>query len=127
MPDDLGIAERLRRKMGRPARTQSVATRFTTDEELELLKAAERQGQTLREWTREAMLREARRPPDDPTFTEVIALRVVLHNMLKSLLTGQMMTEEGFERLVQDLRKEKRQIAREVMATYAPESQAPEP
>lgn len=27
--NDLGIEERLRRKMGREARTQSVATRFT--------------------------------------------------------------------------------------------------
>ena len=41
----LNLEERLRRKMSRPARTQSVATRFTKDEELELLKAAEKEGE----------------------------------------------------------------------------------
>ena len=72
---DLNCEERLRRKMGRPARTQSIATRFTEDEALELERAADRRGMTVREWTREALLREARRPEDDPIFTEIIAIR----------------------------------------------------
>ncbi len=53
-------------------------------------------------------------------------MRLVLHNTLKSLLIGKAMTGEGFDRLVEHSRKEKRPIAREVMATYAPESKTPE-
>ncbi len=116
--DDLGIAERLRRKMGRPARTQSVATRFTKDEELELLKAAERQGHTLREWTREALLREARRPEDDPILTEIIATRVFLNNALRALILDEKWTPEKFQAFLQEVRNSKRQVTRDLLTTY---------
>ena len=114
----LSLEERLRRKMGRPARTQSVATRFTKGEELELQKAAEREGKTLREWTREALLREARRPEDDPVFTEIIAIRVFLNSAVRALSLGETWTEEQFDALTATVKKEKRQAARELMAQY---------
>jgi hypothetical protein len=114
----LNLEERLRRKMGRPARTQSVATRFTKGEELELQKAAEREGKTLREWTREALLREARRPEDDPVFTEIIAIRVFLNSAIRALNLGETWTQEQFDALTATVKKEKRQAARELMAQY---------
>ena len=92
--NDLGIAERLRRKMGREARTQSVVTQSTKAEEIELFKAAEKQGMTLREWTRGAPLREARRPDDDPVFDEVIATRLLLNTALQKLLLVQECTDK---------------------------------
>ena len=116
--DDLGIAERLRRKMGRPARTRSVATRFTEAEEKDLLGAAEKEGMTLREWTREALLREARRPQEDPIFTEIIATKIFLNNALRALLTGQKMTAEQFDSLTDNVRKSKRRSAKEVLKQY---------
>jgi hypothetical protein len=119
---DLGIEERLRRKMGRPARTQSVATRFTEAEELELERAAEREGKTVREWTREALLREARRPDHDPIFTEVVATRVFLNNAIKALLLGETWTAEQFQQLTDVVRKGKREAARGVMEQYLPPS-----
>lgn len=116
--NDLGIEERLRRKMGRDARTQSVATRFTKAEESELLKAAEREGKTPREWTREILLREARRAQDDPNFTETVAIRSLLNLALRPLLLGEKMTPEQFSSMLTIVRTEKRQMAREVMQQY---------
>ena len=116
--NDLGIAERLKRKMGRPARTQSMATRFTVQEELELLKAAERQGQTVREWTREALLREARRPQNNPIFTEVIATRITLNLALEALSTGKKWTPEYFQKLTNKVQSIKRQAGQDILATY---------
>jgi hypothetical protein len=118
--DDLGIEERLRRKMRRPARTQSVATRFTEAEELELERAAEREGKTVREWTRETLLREARRPDYDPIFTEVVATRVFLNNAIKALLLGETWTAEQFQQLTDVVRKGKREAVRGVMEQYLP-------
>jgi hypothetical protein len=46
----LEIEGRHGRIKGRDSRTQSVATRFTRAEEQALLKKAEANGQTLREW-----------------------------------------------------------------------------
>ena len=114
----LNLEERLRRKMARPARTQSVATRFTKDEELELLRAAEKGGKTVREWTRDALLREARRPEVDPVFTELIASRVLMLNALRGLLLHENWTAETFQKLTDTIRKDKRKMASEVMQQY---------
>ena len=104
--------------MARPARTQSVATRFTKDEELELLMAAEREGKTVREWTRDVLLREARRPAVDPVFTELIAARVLMLNALRGLLLHENWTAESFQKLTDTIRKDKRKMASEVMQQY---------
>lgn len=105
--------------MGRPARTQSVATRFTGDEALELERAADRRGMTVREWTREALLREARRPEDDPIFTEIVAVRFLLNQMVTPLLTGETMSAEQVNQIIQAVKNDKRSVARDVMRQYA--------
>lgn len=116
--DSLGIEERLRRKMGRPSRIQSVATRFTEDEAALLTRVAQRDGKTLREWAREVLLREARRTDDDALFTEVVATRMLLNNVLLPLANGQKITPEGFAMIMANVRTEKRKAAREVMQQY---------
>jgi hypothetical protein len=116
--DSLGIEERLRRKMGRPSRIQSVATRFTEDEAALLTRVAQRDGKTLREWAREVLLREARRTADDALFTEVVATRMLLNNVLLPLANGQKITPEGFAMIMANVRTEKRKAAREVMQQY---------
>ena len=114
----LDFAERLKQKRGRDARGQSLATRFTKTEEDELAKAAEESGKTLREWTREVLLREARRLKDDPIFTEVVATRMLLNNLLGPIAAGQKVTQEGFVEIMATVRLGKRNAAREVMQQY---------
>ncbi len=104
--------------MARPARTQSVATRFTKDEELEVLEAAEREGKTVREWTRDALLREARRPSDDPAFSEVVALRMLFNIALWPTEDGKAKTAEDFSKALREVRQKKKLAARKVMQQY---------
>lgn len=112
------FAERMKQKRGRDARGQSLATRFTKSEEEELVRAAEATGKTVREWSREALLREARRPKDDPLFTEVIATRMLLNNLLGPIAAGQKVTDESFVAIMASVRLGKRSAAQEVMRQY---------
>src|ERR1035437_7551365 len=83
---DLGITNRLRRSQGRPNRTRSIATRFTPDEEKELILAAAARGSVIAEWAREVLLCEARtRRFDAAVITEVVALRMLVSTVLRSI------------------------------------------
>jgi uncharacterized protein (DUF1778 family) len=65
-------------------RTKTVATRLTPDELAEIEAAAERTGQTVSEWLREAALRAARQRAADPAellLAEVWAVRYALLNL----------------------------------------------
>lgn len=118
MDENLDIAERMRQQRGRDPRSQSIATRFTKAEESLLARAARNDGRPLREWAREVLLREARRTGDDALFTEVVAMRVLLNNVLRPLALGQKMTPESFNEVLTKVRTEKRIAAREVMQQY---------
>lgn len=114
-----GMAERIERRMGRPARTHSVATRFTKEEEGELTRAAEDLGITVREWAREVLLREARRTKQDAVFTELVSMRMLLNNVLKVVATGQKITAENFQEIQAGVRADKKRVASEILQQYA--------
>ena len=118
MSEALDIAARLEQQRGRLARSQSVATRFTKAEEMLLAKAARESGKPLREWAREVLLREAGRTEEDALFTELVAMRVLLNNVLRPIALGQKMTAEGFNDVLAKVRTEKRTAAREVLQQY---------
>ena len=71
----------------------------------------------VREWAREALLREARRS-EDPLFTELIATRMILLNLLKPLAMGQIVTPEDFTRISATVRSDKRKVAQEIQQQY---------
>ena len=71
----------------------------------------------VREWAREALLREARRS-DDPMFTELIATRMILLNLLKPLAMGQDVSPEDFSRISATVRSDKRKVAQEIQQQY---------
>jgi hypothetical protein len=118
MTDTLGIAERLTPMRGRDARGQSLATRFTRTEESLLAQAARASGMTLREWSREVLLREARRPKSDPVFTEVVGTRMLLNEILRVLACGHAMDEKSFDEVMDEVRVTKHETARQVMELY---------
>jgi hypothetical protein len=76
----------------------------------------------VREWAREALLREARRA-DDPMFTELIATRMILLNLLKPLAMGQVVTPEDFTRISATVRSDKRKVAQAIQQQYTNASQ----
>ena len=102
---------------GRDSRSESFATRFTRAELTVLSRAAAKDGMKVREWAREALLREARRA-DDPMFTELIATRMILLNLLKPLAMGQVVTPEDFTRISATVRSDKRKVAQEIQQQY---------
>lgn len=115
---DLGIAQRLSRFKSGSSRTKTVGARLTDSEEDELIAAAQREGRNISEWAREVLLQEARRSKDDALFTEIIATRMLLVNLLKPLLMGQKVTSERLTEIMTTVRTEKRKAAQEVMQQY---------
>ena len=91
--------------------------RVTAREQRELHEAASAQGKSLSEWAREILLREARRS-EDPLFTELIATRMLLLNLLKPLAMGQVITPEDFSRISATVRSDKRKVAQEIQQQY---------
>ncbi|MDE3104858.1 MAG: hypothetical protein KGK08_06760 [Acidobacteriota bacterium] len=102
------------------SRTESLATRFTEAEVSTLGNAAAAAGKTIRAWSRDVLLREARRAQEDMLFTELIATRMVLLNLLKPLAMGQPVTAEDFARITASVRNEKRKVAQEIQQQYLP-------
>jgi hypothetical protein len=111
------ITLRLGSGAGRDSRSESFATRFTRNELEILTRAAARDGMKVREWAREILLRESRRS-EDPLFTELIATRMILLNLLKPLAMGQVVTPEEFARISATVRSDKRKVAQEIQLQY---------
>ena len=123
MPSEtLGIEARHQRIRGREARSQSIATRFTKDEEKALLHVASAQGMNLREWSRDVLLsaaRGSRLHEENALFTELQALRLLLINTLEPLLRGDKMTTEQFKDMLRYVKTNKRKAAADMLASYA--------
>jgi hypothetical protein len=117
--DSLGIADRLRRTKGRDSRTRSLASRFTPAEERELIAAAAREGKFTAEWTREALLRAARaHSTDGAVITELVALRMLLSTVLRSVALGETVTPEAYAQILAEVRAGKHDAARDVLDQY---------
>ena len=118
------ITRQLQRLKGRDVRTQSIATRFTRDEERKLLHVAASHGRNLREWAREVMLSAAQEQSLDSSqkatlFVELQALRLLLINTLEPLLRGEKMSPEQFKAMLQYVKNNKRKAAADALAGYA--------
>ena len=109
-----------RRIKGREPRTQSIATRFTRSEERALQKRAEANGQNLREWARDVLLRvavnESRAEMEMHIFTELVGIQMLLMNALDPLLRGEKMAQEGLAALYRRVQTTKAAKAQELLA-----------
>ncbi len=119
MSTTLDVSERLSRQRGRDIRSESVAVRVTKDEELTMIRAAAAQGAALREWAREVLLREARSTRPDALFSEVVALRMMLNELLRPVCCGHTITSEAFDTHLANIRHTKQQVAQDIRQQYA--------
>lgn len=105
---------------GREPRTQSIATRFTRTEELELLDRAEATGMNLREWARDVLLRadsEGRKSEMEMhIFTELIGIQMLLMGALEPLLKSLNMSAEQVDQLFRQVQTTKAAKAQELLA-----------
>ena len=101
-----------------------VTAKFTKHERKLVTEFARSQGTARGQWMRDVILREirdvSREAPraDDPMFTELIATRMILLNLLKPLAMGQVVTPEDFSRISAAVRSDKRKVAQEIQQQY---------
>ena len=117
-PQPNSIAQRMGRGKIRDSRSRSLGTKVTMQEEKELTRAAAADGKTASEWARDVLLREARRSKDDAVFTELVATRMLLVNLIKPLILGEKVSPTWITEAMTMVRKEKHKAAQDVMQQY---------
>jgi hypothetical protein len=118
----ISFESRLQRSRGRTGRTHSANVKLTKDELAQLETIAQSEKKALGEWAREVLLREARRSDGDAVFTEIVATRMLLVNLIKPLILGKPVTSEWITEAMSAVRREKRRAAQEVMQQYTDDS-----
>ena len=121
MPEQVEKSEKsLRRLRGRMARSQSIGTKLTPDEERQILVAAEADGKAPSEWARDQLLRGAgacnRGEMEMHIFTELVGIQMLLMNALDPLLRGEKMTQEQLAALYRRVQATKTTQAQELLA-----------
>ena len=84
-----------------------------------MIAAANRDGRNISEWSRDVLLREARGPHDDALFTELVATRMLLVNLIKPLILGEKVSPAWITEAMTMVRKDKYKAARDVMQQYS--------
>jgi len=118
MSKSLDLESRIKARRGRAPRSESFATRFTNSEIAALAKAAEAEGKTPREWSRDVLLEAAGRSNHAVFFTELVATRMLLVNLIKPLILGEKVSPAWITEAMTMVRKEKHRAAQEVMQQY---------
>ena len=72
-------------------------------------------GDCIRQILRAEIARAHASATPTPELSEIVGLRMLLHNVLKPLISGQKMTPETFDALAQHVRREKVQAAIELL------------
>jgi len=102
------------------ARSQSIGTKLTPDEEHQILVAAEADGKAPSEWARDLLLRGAvasnRGEMEMHIFTELVGIQMLLMNALDPLLRGEKMTQEQLAALYRRVQATKATQAQELLA-----------
>jgi len=101
-------------------RSRQVGVRLSESEYTALEKLAWAEGRTPGEWARELLSRAVRIGTEEQiavhAFTELVGLELLLMNTLPSLVSGQKMGAEQFQRLVEQIQATKQAKARELLA-----------
>lgn len=104
---------------GRESRNQTLSTKLTETEYRTVEKASSADGKTTGEWLRDLTLRSLRSGANDTeliALSEIVGVRLLLVNVLRSLGTGQRMTAEAFDKLVNEIGATKYELAGKLIA-----------
>jgi hypothetical protein len=104
---------------GRDSRNQTLSTKLTETEYRTVEKASSADGKTTGEWLRDLTLRSLRSGANDTeliALSEIVGVRLLLVNVLRSLGTGQRMTAEAFDKLVNEIGATKYDLATKLIA-----------
>ena len=104
---------------GRESRNQTLSTKLTETEYRTVEKASSADGKTTGEWLRDLTLRSLRSGANDTeiiALSEIVGVRLLLVNVLRSLGTGQRMSAEAFDKLVNEIGATKYELAGKLIA-----------
>ena len=104
---------------GRESRNQTLSTKLTETEYRTVEKESSADGKTTGEWLRDLTLRSLRSGANDTeliALSEIVGVRLLLVNVLRSLGTGQRMTAEAFDKLVNEIGATKYDLAAKLIA-----------
>ncbi|WP_263378468.1 hypothetical protein [Granulicella paludicola] len=104
---------------GRESRNQTLSTKLTETEYRTVENASAADGKTTGEWLRDLTLRSLRSGANDTeliALSEIVGVRLLLVNVLRSLGTGQRMTAEAFDKLVNEIGATKYDLATKLIA-----------
>lgn len=121
MPEKAEKGEKgLSRLRGRMARTRSIGTKLTPDEECQILVAAQTDGKVPSQWVRDLLLRGTvvtnQRGMEMHLFTELVGVQMLLMNVLDPLLRGETMTREQLAALYRRIQTTKAVHAQQLLA-----------
>ncbi len=111
---------KMQRLRGRLARSRSIGTKLTPEEEKRILAAAEADGKAPSEWARDLLLGGAastiRGEMEMHIFTELVGLQMLLMSTLEPLLRGETKTPEQVAILFRQVQTTKAAKAQELLA-----------
>lgn len=100
---------------GRESRNHTLTTKLTEAEQRAVEAAASTEMKTSGEWLRDLALRAIDENSDMSTSTvalpEIIGVRLLLVNVLRTLATGQRLTPEAFDKLLDEIGTAKYELA----------------
>ena len=105
------------------SRTRSAGAKVTDEEYAQLEALAQARGLTLGEWCREVLLQQlapsAASLPEKAILTEVLGLRMIVINLLRALGSGEPLTAEKTQTVIDWADREKVTTAVECLKEHA--------
>jgi len=104
---------------GRESRNQNLNTKLTEAEFRAVAEASAAEGKTNGEWLRDLAVRRLGSGAHDLeiiALSEIVGVRLLLVNVLRSLAIGQKVTPESFDRLLDEISATKYELAAKLIA-----------
>lgn len=104
---------------GRESRNQTLTTKVTATEYRAVEDAAGAEAKTTGEWLRDLALEAIATQTGGPEIVmlpEIVGVRLLLVNALRSVATGQKLTPEAFDKLLDQIGTAKHELAEKILA-----------
>lgn len=105
---------------GRGSRNQTLTTKVTDSEHRAVEQAASADAKTTGEWLRDLALQavaaRAEGGTDTVVLPEIVGVRLLLVNVLRSVAIGQKLTPEAFDKLLDQIGTAKHELAGKLLA-----------
>ena len=107
---------------GRESRNHTLTTKLTDAERRTVEATAAAEMKTTGEWLRdlalEAVAENSGRSASDVALSEIIGVRLLLVNVLRTLATGQRLSAEAFDKLLDEIGSAKYELAGKLVSEY---------